>query len=103
MSGIAFSQDNNPILEAEGQLVKATYHYENGNLQQVGYFKDGKLDGKWTSYDLNGNIKAIAEYINGEKSGKWIFSDAITTKEVDFSNNQIVAINSRANAIANKN
>ena len=104
LSGIAFSQDNNPVLEAQGKLVKATYYFDNGNVQQVGYFKDGKLDGKWTSYDAKGNIKAIAEYTNGEKSGKWIFSDAITTKEVDFSNNQIVAIsNSKVNAIANKN
>ena len=103
VSGVVFSQDNNPVLEAEGQLVKATYYYDNGNVQQVGYFRDGKLDGKWTSYEVNGTIKAIAEYTNGEKSGKWIFSDAITSKEVDFSNNQIVAISSKTNAIANKN
>ena len=56
MSGFAFSQDNNPVLEAEGQMVKATYYYANGNVQQVGYFKDGKLNGKWTSYDASGNI-----------------------------------------------
>ena len=103
ISGFAFSQDNSPVLEAEGQLVKATYYYDNGNVQQVGYFKDGKLDGKWTSYEVNGNVKAIAEYTNGEKSGKWIFTDAIITKEVAFSNNQILAINSKTNAIANKN
>ena len=102
--GIAFSQSSNPVLEENGQLVKATYYYANGNVQQVGYFKDGKLDGKWTSYDANGNIKAVAEYTNGEKSGKWIFSDAIATKEVDYSNNQIVAVrNNKANALANKN
>lgn len=105
MSGIAFGQNNQPVLEAEGQLVKAIYHYENGNVQQVGYFKDGKLDGKWTSYDVNGNIKTIAEYTNGEKSGKWIFlSNTITTKEVDFNNNQVVAIrNYNTNSIADKN
>ena len=67
------------------------------------YFKDGKLNGKWTSYDANGTIKAIAEYTNGEKSGKWIFSDAIASKEVAFSNNQIITVNSKVNAIANKN
>ena len=44
MSGFAFSQDNNPVLEAEGQMVKATYYYANGNVQQVGYFKDGIIN-----------------------------------------------------------
>lgn len=105
VSGMIFSQDNNPVLEVEGQLVKATYYNDNGTLQQVGYFKDGKLDGKWTSYDGNGNVKAIAEYSNGIKSGKWMyFSNSVCVSEVDFSNNQIIAIkNLNQNAIAGKN
>ena len=105
MSGIAFSQSDNPVLEEQGQLVKATYYYTNGNVQQVGYFKDGKLDGKWTSYDANGKVKAIAQYTNGVKSGKWIyFSNSVCTSEVDFSENKIVAVkNLNQNAIVVKN
>lgn len=105
LSGMAFAQDIQPVLEAEGQLVKATYYYDNGQVQQVGYFKDGKLDGKWTSYDANGNVQTIAEYTNGEKSGKWMyFSNAVATKEVAFSGNSIAAVkNFSQNAIAVKN
>ena len=105
VSGMIFSQDNNPVLEAEGQLVKATYYYDNGTIQQVGYFKEGKLDGKWTSYDENGNVKAIAEYSNGLKSGKWLYySNSVCISEVNFSNNQITAVkNFNQNAIAGKN
>lgn len=105
MSGLVFSQSDSPILEVEGHLVKATYHYDNGSVQQVGYFKDGKLDGKWTSYDVNGNVKAVAEYKNGVKSGKWLyFSNNVTTSEVDFSDNTIVAVkNLNRDAIAIKN
>ncbi len=105
MSGIVFSQKNEPVLEADGQLVKATYYYENGNIEQVGYFKNGKLNGKWTSYDVKGNVKTIAEYSNGVKSGKWTyFSNNVTTKEVNFSDNRIVAIkNLNQNPIADKN
>lgn len=103
VSGMIFSQNNNPVLEAEGNLVKATYYYDNGKVQQVGYFNDGKLDGKWTSYDVNGNVQAIAEYTNGVKTGKWMyFSNAVCVNEVDFSNNQIVGIKNQ-NAIAVKN
>jgi hypothetical protein len=34
-----FAQENNPKLEAVGQLVKTTYHFENGKVQQEGFFK----------------------------------------------------------------
>lgn len=105
ISGISFGQTTEPVLEAEGQLVKATYYYDNGDVQQVGYFKDGKLDGKWTSYDVNGNVKATAEYKNGQKSGKWMyFSNNVTTAEVDFSANTIIAVkNINQNAVVVKN
>jgi antitoxin component YwqK of YwqJK toxin-antitoxin module len=102
MGGFAFSQSNNPVLEEEGQLVKATYYYDNGKIQQVGYFKDGKLDGKWTSYEVNGSIKSVAEYTNGVKSGTWIINtNGILANEVDFSNNQVVAVrNIKPNGLA---
>ena len=92
VSGMIFAQGE-PQLEAVGQLVKATYYYDNGNIQQVGYFKDGKLEGKWTSYTENGAIQAIAEYSNGDKTGKWQFFDnAVAVKGVDYSKNQIAVI-----------
>ena len=103
MSGIAFSQSNSPVLEDEGQSVKATYYYDNGKVQQVGYFKDGKLNGKWTAYNENGTIKSIAEYTNGVKSGKWTYFSTnvnVTTTEVAFSDNQITAVNSKVNGLA---
>jgi antitoxin component YwqK of YwqJK toxin-antitoxin module len=105
ISGIAISQGNEPILEEEGQLVKATYYYDNGTVQQVGYFKDGKLDGKWTSFDANGNLITIAEYTNGVKSGKWMYySNSVCISEVNFSDNRIVEVkNLNKDAIAIKN
>lgn len=105
ISGIGFSQSAKPVLEAEGQLVKATYHYDNGNIHQVGYFKDGKLEGKWMAYDASGALTSIAEYSNGIKSGKWIYyTNNVAVREVDFSNNQIVAVKKgNQNAVALKN
>ena len=89
ISSIGFSQSEKPTLEAEGQLVKATYYYDNGNVQQVGYFKDGKLEGKWMAYDIKGSLTSIAEYSNGVKSGKWIYySNNVAVKQLDFTNNQ---------------
>lgn len=101
VTGVTFAQSK-PHLEQVGQLVKATYYFDNGKVQQVGFFKDGKLDGKWTSYNENGDIIALAEYKEGVKSGKWVItSDNVATKEIDYANNQVVAVRTiKGNAIA---
>lgn len=104
VSGVMFAQGE-PQLEVVGQLVKATYYYDNGNVQQVGFFKDGKLEGKWTSYNENGSIKIIAEYVDGQKSGKWqYFDNAVAVREVDYNKNQIASVKViKENTIADKN
>jgi antitoxin component YwqK of YwqJK toxin-antitoxin module len=100
LSVVSFAKAIEPKLEIVGNLVKATYYYENGAVQQEGFFKDGKLDGKWTSYEANGNVMSIAEYTEGQKSGKWIyFTLAKQSKEVVYNNNEIVSVN-KLNPIA---
>ena len=107
-SGIVVAQEGKPELEAAGNKVKATYYYDNGKVQQEGFFKDGKLDGVWVSYDENGNKTAIAEYKNGKKVGKWFFwtdeseKGFATLSEVDYSNNKIASVkNWKKEAIVN--
>ena len=45
ISGMIFAQNTSvkPELEAVGNKVKATYLYENGQVQQQGFYKNGKL------------------------------------------------------------
>ncbi|MEM0542524.1 membrane-binding protein [Flavobacterium sp. j3] len=104
ISGVAFAQTAKPVLEQEGKLVKATYYYENGKIQQQGYFKDGKLDGQWVSYDVNGNKSSIAEYSNGQKTGKWFFWSDKSLNEVDYTESRIANVKSwKQDAIVNRN
>ncbi len=101
---ITFAQNIEPKLEIVGQQVKATYYFENGNIQQEGFFKEGKLDGKWTSFDETGKIKAIAEYTNGQKTGKWLTYNNLSLNEVLYANNNVISSKVlTANAIASKN
>ncbi|PJB13043.1 MAG: nicotinic acid mononucleotide adenyltransferase [Flavobacteriales bacterium CG_4_9_14_3_um_filter_40_17] len=80
-------------LEKEGDLVKATYFYENGQVRQQGYFKDNKLDGQWISYREDGTKSALANYANGKKTGKWLFwSEDGKITEVDYSQNTILNV-----------
>jgi antitoxin component YwqK of YwqJK toxin-antitoxin module len=102
ISGMMFAQNTKPQLEAVGNLVKATYHYENGKVQQEGFYKNGKLQGEWTSYDVNGNKTALAVYNQGQKTGKWFFWNQAVLSEVDYSNNQVASIkNWKQDALAN--
>lgn len=104
VSSLTFAQNKSPKLEEVNGLVKATYYFDNGQVQQEGFFKDGKLEGKWISYNENGIKVAIAEYTNGEKTGKWFFWNDKTLAEVDYSNGVIASVkNWNKEAIADKN
>ncbi len=105
MFGTVIGQNIEPKLEVVGQLVKATYYYENGAIAQEGFFKNGKLEGNWTSYEVNGNVKDVAHYADGKKTGKWSFNNqGLNTTTVDYLDNQIVAVNNiKSNIIVDKN
>ncbi len=103
ITGLTFAQTKKPFLEQEGDLVKATYYYENGKVQQQGYFKDGKITGQWVAYDESGNKKSIGEYTNGEKTGKWFFWNDKSLSEVDYSDSRVAAVKTwKQDAIVNK-
>lgn len=95
-SGILFAQQGKPVLEPFGKKVKATYFYENGQVQQEGYFENGKLEGRWISYNEAGEKIATGDYKAGVKTGKWFFWSQNAGKgklaEVDFTNNEIAKI-----------
>jgi antitoxin component YwqK of YwqJK toxin-antitoxin module len=92
VSGVLSAQETEPKLEAYGNLVKATYYYENGQVQQTGFFKDGKLEGQWVAYYENGNKKSVGEFSGGQKTGKWVlFNDSALT-EVNYANNAVASV-----------
>ncbi|MEN2398242.1 membrane-binding protein [Flavobacterium sp. MC2016-06] len=103
-SGILVAQETKPELEAVGNKVKATYYYENGKVQQEGFFKDGKLDGVWVSYDEKGNKIAVGEYSEGLKTGKWVFFNEKGLSEVAYQDSRVSSVkNLQKDALANRN
>lgn len=92
ISGMIFAQNKEPKLEAQGNLVKVTYLHDNGQVQQQGFYENGKLQGKWISFDANGNKTAVAEYNKGEKVGKWFFWNNAALTEVDYSDNRVASV-----------
>lgn len=77
----------------EGNLIKGTMYHDNGEIRQTGYYnREGKLQGKWESFDDKGNKTAVAQYENGKKVGKWFFWNDDTLNEVDYSNSKITNV-----------
>ena len=47
----------------EGELIKFSEYYENGQLAQTGFLLDGKNHGVWQSFDINGAKKPTCTYL----------------------------------------
>ena len=93
VAGYGFAQKPNVKLEKVGDLTLATYYYDNGKIEQQGTFNnEGKLQGKWVSYDIDGNKLSIGYYDNGLKVGKWVFWQDGVQKEVEYKNSKITNV-----------
>lgn len=90
---IGYAQKKEPTYTAEGDLVKATYYYEDGSISTQGYFKEKKLTGKWVRFDKEGNKTQMAFYKDGKKVGRWFVWTKSSLKEINYSNNAIVDVN----------
>tara|TARA_R110001592_G_scaffold79086_1_gene236919 strand:- start:1536 stop:1913 length:378 start_codon:yes stop_codon:yes gene_type:complete len=90
---LGYAQENKPTYKAEGDLVKATYYFEDGSIKTQGFFKDKKITGEWTRFDNEGNKTQIAFYNNGVKVGKWFIWSKDSLKEINYENNAIASVN----------
>lgn len=97
--GTVLAQEKNITreLQLNGEQIEAVYYYENGEIAQKGFYRDGKLHGEWIAYDRNGNKMALGEYYEGMKVGKWFFWNGEEISEVDYEENRITSVNVRKN------
>lgn len=93
----AVAQDVEPKFEKEGNKVKATYFHANGEISQLGYFMNEKLEGEWKMFNDKGDKIAMGNYSKGVKTGTWMFWEGDTVKEVSFSDNRIAAVTEAKN------
>ena len=89
---VSFAQEVKPSFEKQNDLVKATYFYEDGQIKEVGFFKDDKLHDKWISYDKTGKVKVVANYENGMKEGTWYITGENSVKVVTYKSNRVVKV-----------
>ncbi|MFB9055271.1 nicotinic acid mononucleotide adenyltransferase [Mariniflexile ostreae] len=80
-------------LNKNTNLLDVVYYHDNGVVSQTGsYTLDGKLQGKWLSFNTEGKKNVSANYDNGKKVGKWFYWENKTLKEVDYNANVIAGL-----------
>ncbi len=93
VTGLLSAQNIKPTYEkVDSNKVKGTFFHDNGSIQQQGFYKDGKLDGKWISFNSKGEKVSEGTYNKGVKTGTWYFYDGKTLSEISYDNNQISSI-----------
>jgi len=86
------AQEVEPTYEKAGDMVKATYYYQDGSIKEQGFFKDKKLTGQWISYNQDGEKTMIANYDAGKKVGKWFAWNKNSLKEITYNNNKVISL-----------
>lgn len=76
--GLAFSlaasaQQPDPTFEWSNNMVRVINYHPNGTIAQERWFKDGKLQGEWITFDVSGKRLASRQYDDGKRTGKWLF------------------------------
>jgi antitoxin component YwqK of YwqJK toxin-antitoxin module len=89
---LGFAQEIKPKLEKQGDLIKATYYFDNGKVKEVGFFLNNKLHGEWITFNEEGKKTAVANYENGKKTGKWYVLANGTVKELIYDSNKLVNV-----------
>lgn len=93
VSGVFYAQNAiEPQFTIVDNEVRAVYFYDNGQIQQEGTYKDGKLHGTWTSYDMNGNKRSVGEFNEGKKVGTWLHWADNTLSQVDYNESRIATV-----------
>ena len=73
----------------EGDQIRYTEYFKNGQIAQTGYFLNGKNHGFWTSYYQDGTKKSEGKFENGKKVDAWFFWNNTILIEVSFKDNSI--------------
>jgi len=90
---IVQAQKKEPTYEAMGDLVKATYYHADGTIHKQGFFKNKKLTGQWTQFDVKGNKIAVGFYKEGKKVGTWFQWKKDVLRQINYENNVVASIN----------
>ncbi len=78
------------FVEVNADLIEATYFFEDGTVNETGFFENDKLTGKWKTYNSNSELLAIGFFKESKKTGTWSFyQNGEVVQEVSYSDVQM--------------
>ncbi|MFT4754023.1 MAG: antitoxin component YwqK of YwqJK toxin-antitoxin module [Salibacteraceae bacterium] len=78
------------FMEVNESLIQATYFFETGTINEIGFFEEDELSGQWKTYNSNSELLAIGYFTDNRKSGTWSFyQNGSKIQEVTYSGSQI--------------
>lgn len=83
-SGLSAQDDPANLYNESGQKAGSwIFHYDNGQPEKAGEFKNGEKHGIWTGWYANGNIRYEITYENGSARGpaRMYYSDGTLREE----------------------
>lgn len=55
------------------EWVEVVYFFESGVIKETGFFHNGKVAGKWITYNQNSELVAMGEFQDGKRVGSWSY------------------------------
>jgi Uncharacterized protein conserved in bacteria len=73
----------------EGEWVVKHVEFNGKNIKFTGHMKNGKREGRWTTWDAQGNLLAEGNYTAGEMDGRWVEWDENKKATIKYYKNGI--------------
>ncbi len=78
------------FVTVKADLIEATYFFEDGTVNETGFFENDELTGKWKTFNSNSELLAIGFFKESKKTGTWSFyQDGEVIQEVSYSDVQM--------------
>lgn len=77
------------IKHKEGEWTVKYTEFHGRKLKFTGHMKNGKREGRWTTWDDTGSLIAEGNYKDGEMDGRWVEWDENKKASVKYYKNGI--------------
>ena len=69
-------EKNKKVEQLSSNIFKVTYFHDNGEVREVGFYKDNQMYGEWNTFNEDGQLIAEGFFNENKKVGTWKFYNA---------------------------
>lgn len=68
-------EKNKKVEQLSSNLFKVTYFHDNGEVREIGFYKDSQMYGQWNTFSEEGQLLTEGYFMDNKKVGTWKFYD----------------------------